>query len=542
MMQTISMPSTSSLGVKESAKCKFESAVNAVVQNTFMIGKTPVVLSSYGKDSTLVKMIATAALRKFMTANPDASPELLVFTSLVGGFESPVMSKMVTEQVKNLKEFAVRNNLPIKAHVIKPNLSENFLLQMISGRAFASFPGQDKTCSVSLKESPMERLKKKIGGSGYVSLFGTRFDESKERGASMAKRGESATKLRKDKTGRLSLSPIADFSEEEVFSIISDSLYFELGLSEYECPVNAELLLKQYQLGSETECSMKAFMSASETGQGSCGASGRFGCWGCLKVSKDNKHEQIAKEDGYEWLQSFINIREAMKATQYKWNKRTWLTRRVSNGKLKIEPCSYSPEFCKDLLRWCLTAQAETGHEIINLQELLWISLNWGRYGIANPAEAIWIYLQIESGERFHPSSEDMTPAPKTPTPKGQWVDVTDQEFGQITQGNFNIGAAAVGIEKARHSSINIPSSEELEDFFAIGAYEFAIKALKRSPVDVYHSLVMMTGCELPNADTERMLQRSNLIWRKGLMDKLSNPRALVNALISVEQFELIAS
>lgn len=580
---------------------------------SYQEGREPVLMCSFGKDSSILLELACIALQQEVESG-NTNAKLIVATSLVGGSENPVMSLFVQEQIENLKSFTEKTGLPIQVETVTPNLSENFLLNMLGGRAFASFPGQDSTCSAQLKVSPLSRLKKQVTSNNSCTLLGTYYQESAERQQKMIERGDRPDEIRTT-DGQDFLSPMAHFTADDVFSLVSS-----LSIGDFGIPVSLPdgtqaasalkygRIMEVYLSANGGTCTTDAFNDGKASSQG-CG--GRFGCHNCVKVKSDKSLQNMIEEEDYKWMKIFSDIRECISATQYDLSKRTWLSKKVNNnGELKIEPGSFSPDFMKDLLRYYLTAKAETGYDVISDKELIWVAMQWGRYGVANPIEAIEIWRDINiDGKRFYPP-EKPTHYSAFKIPKGQWFPVNDgllDVFGEghqdtlvenvtfdysqkdlfveivnaieelseegvdsclqlALQGQratknpdthpFNSPEKEVLYQKAvklakktiRKDTKAIQKDKEvvidedgLQDFLWITSKDmvngFKEKRGAMSPSEGFHQIVRHGVIRFPksqNTNNERMLQRSNLIWRQGLMDKLNHPTQILEQLESI--------
>lgn len=121
-------------------------------------------------------------------------------------------------------------------------LASTFQVKVLSGRALPSFPGTHGDCSTDLKLRPAIAYRRKLfkaiekaGVPELVTCIGTRFDESARRAANMTARGESHEHPVRNKEGELVLSPISDWSTEDVWEAIALYSSGELpGYSDFE--------------------------------------------------------------------------------------------------------------------------------------------------------------------------------------------------------------------------------------------------------------------------------------------------------------------
>jgi hypothetical protein len=356
---------------------------------------------------------------------------------------------------------------------------------------------------------------------------------------------------------------------------------------------------------SSSSCSIEAL--ADEGVKGGTGCSSRTGCMMCVAISKDKSAENVVANTGNRTVELLLNIRNAIKAAQFDLSKRTWLFKTItSEGKIKLEPGSLSPEFIKNLYRWWLTVQAETGYAILREDEVLWVAANWNRYGIGSSNECIAIWHQVmKMGERFYPASEDLIPAPQVQIPRGEYIMVVDDQYGQRKHGWFDDRAdlcsqianvenghtpelfpevvrqlegfaysntdavrialkgkrsldsldlteqssylwaleqAKAVVEAASKGVVDnlLPKSNGIDQMdaafflhqFSGEFYQIFLKNPNMSPGDSHKVLSTQYGINMFNAagmvETERMLQRANLIHRLGMQPYLNDPEKLL--------------
>ena len=178
---------------------KTELAVNTIKQQLISQFHCAVAYSA-GKDSSLVVYLAIRALQELVSEGKSV-PTLHLMQSDTG-YEAPNVHNYAQGEIKKIREFAETNDLPVKVWIAKPNLSNDYFVQMIGGRTIASVPGTSRKCQQMLKANPLQKINRDI--ISYIKsetnekkprlcvLIGTRRDESAHRNNAMSKRKENA--------------------------------------------------------------------------------------------------------------------------------------------------------------------------------------------------------------------------------------------------------------------------------------------------------------------------------------------------------------
>lgn len=549
---SIDIDSVSNADTSTKALELFNLAKQSIRENILDKGFTCVLNSSYGKDSVVTKMAVINAIKEYREET-GINPKLIVATALCGGMESPVIYHYVQKQISNLKKYAKDNELNIEVIGVEPEFSENYLVQMISGKTIQSIKGS-ADCSIDVKQKPIRRMVEKLNDKSYVTCLGTRFSESENRKKGMQERNEAYNKVTEDANGRKTIPPICEMTDDMVFDIIQKASFQQLGISmyeEYECPVDAGAVVELYGIGSEHSCSTAAFLEGVDGDfdiGGSCddmSLSGRWGCWTCGRCGPiDKKHTQVSKQSGYEYLSHFLRVREALMAAENNLNVRTWLNKKVENGSLTITPGSYSPQYCMRILKWTLTLRAITGFETISDRECLWVMINWIRYGFEDAFEVINVRNEILlGGKRYYPSDEDIRHRKKTKIPNKVEITVIDNEYGAF--GHSNIGKGEDDSDLPSNEDAAIIFEEHWDKFGEkeqTTDFSYVNKAAPTVQLCIMKSMLGMYEFSRERASaSNRMLQRANLLHRLGLRAHLGNREYLINRFMSVDEFELVA-
>lgn len=318
-------------------------------------------------------------------------------------------------EMGKIQKFMEENDLSEEGsiHVAEPYITSDYIVSIIGGRTIASMPDNDSKCSVDLKIEPMERLKKKVfkkllkesgKNSRIITLIGTRHSESKTRSKKMQLRNESTTVPVKSKDGSWVLSPIADFTLEDVFLIFD---YAKRG--HFNTYSDLQSVMDLYGAAAEPgSCSLAAFTDDSGAGE-SCSSAktGRFGCMLCTRVSADRSMENLIKSEEHGFMKPLNEFRNFIQDTHYDPNKRNWISRSVDDeGRITLNANAYSPQHCEHMLRIAISidvreerAAAALGiaprYQLITRERLIACEIYWQRYGYHSRFEACRIYNDV---------------------------------------------------------------------------------------------------------------------------------------------------
>ncbi|WP_227499005.1 phosphoadenosine phosphosulfate reductase family protein [Marinobacter sp. ELB17] len=281
---------------------------------------------------------------------------------------------------------------------------------MLGGRGTASVQGASSNCTMSLKIRPMERALKEItddvGAENVLTMIGTRFDESATRGANMRQRGESASKPIKKPDGSLLMSPIADWSDGDVWGFLN-ATPARLGFDS----LDYSGVIALYEAIGESTCSIGAVDPSFSKKPSSCGGS-RTGCWACQKVSRDHSLEgMVERFPAYEPL---TRLSRTIRAGHYVLQNRSLLAKTISpEGGIKVFANGYSAQWTESLLKWTLSIDAteddrafNTGKprrfpRLLDPEHILLIGFSWARYGLHSTGAFIRIYDAVATGARY---------------------------------------------------------------------------------------------------------------------------------------------
>lgn len=417
---------------------RVERAVGALM--TLMRHGYPACVSwSAGKDSsTLLNLVLTAGIR-LKTLGESVPP--IVVTHADTMIENPEMTLYARNEMVMVREFARSHGLNVKIEVAQPNLTSQWSVRVIGGRALPPFPGTNRDCTMDWKISPMKRLRKavlkqlgeQVGDKEPVVLIGTRYDESQVREQNMRERGESDVEVRRgvDENGKpshLFLSPIAWWSADDVWEYLGMVRSGTIpGYSDFEDT------FRVYADAMGTSCVIVAEdMSKAMKSSKACGA--RHGCSLCTVASTDQSMENmLATDERYSYMRGLNQLRNFLAATRWDMARRSWLGRTIDDGYVRIGPDAYSPAMMEELLRYALTIDIREQEasralgirprfQLVNIEQLFAIDAMWSLQAFHKPYHALHIYKEVCDGARWDVPQVVAAPQPKTMPDRYLWV------------------------------------------------------------------------------------------------------------------------
>lgn len=360
---------------------------------------------SSGKDSSAVaNLMFNAALNILKEGLP--CPQLVISHSDTG-VENPVVRAIADGELAKMRAFADKHGIPLDIRIGKPTLNANFATRIIGGRALPPFPQGRADCSTDWKVMVGQRIAKDVArnlpadGPPVVTLLGTRSDESAARKIKTAARRETAHEIWYNVTGDARLSPILDWTTDDVWTWLAESAQgFHPSYSDFQA------IMDFYSDSGASSCVIVADMQSAASNKG-CG--GRSGCWTCTRVAADKSVENMlqANPGKYPYLEPLLALRDFIADTQWDWSRRNFLGRTITDGHMKVGADQYSPKMCEDLLYYTLAAQSRANElgaparvAAIGIKELIAIDALWALRGWAPPFHALSIYFDHCDGNR----------------------------------------------------------------------------------------------------------------------------------------------
>ncbi|MNR71914.1 hypothetical protein D3C71_25930 [compost metagenome] len=413
-----------------------EAEVMATVQRLLLSAHPLLVSYSGGKDSTVLLALVLLAAALHRRAGHAVPP--IIVTHGDTGIENPSVSALAKLELAKVRRYAKRHDLPVQAAVATPALNDTWAVSVLSGRKLPTFVNSSsRDCTQAYKIWPMVRLRKQllaeVAAAGMpITLTGTRFEESEGRAARMTERQESATQPWV-KDGDYFLSPLAHWSADDVWETLA-----RMRSGELDTFTDSQDVFDLYAAGGGGSCAVVGDM-ATEGAKKSRACGARFGCALCAAAGRDRSLENMLEVDpSYGWLRGLNRVQRFLVDTQYDFSRRNWLGRTLDDeGFLTVAPDTYSPAMLAQLLRYCLTVDAEERtaaaaqglsqprFELVSPQAIIAIDALWSLHGIASrPFSAIRIWRDVhERGSRYHPP-ENMVAFPARPLPAPRYIHV----------------------------------------------------------------------------------------------------------------------
>jgi len=334
---------------------------------------------SGGKDSTCMTQLVWKAISQLPAEKMHKKIYIIGCDTLV---ESPKIVERLSKSLKNMEEYGEKVGLPISTDIVKPDLEDTFWVCLL-GRGYPAPSSSFRWCTERLKIKNADRfILEKVSQYGEaIVLLGTRKDESGTREQLMNLYEVKGSLLnRHNKFAQTYMyCPLKDFLTEDVWNYLLQD--------KNPWGENNRDLLTMYQEANASECPLVV-----DTSTPSCGG-GRFGCWTCTVVARDKSMDSLL-EGGEDWLLPLSELREELKKTQEKEEKKKVREFKRRNGKVMFcfpdkegddtSAGPYTLDFCRQFLRKLLEAQVKvrkTGPDpkmvLINEDEIHEIQRIW---------------------------------------------------------------------------------------------------------------------------------------------------------------------
>jgi DNA sulfur modification protein DndC len=312
---------------------------------------------SGGKDSSCALQLVWYAL-KDLPKDKFTKPVFIISSDTL--VETPAVVNQLESSLQKISKAAKEQGLPISVHKVIPEIKDTFWVNMI-GRGIPAPYTNFRWCTDRMKIAPTGNfIKRKIAEYGEVMIvLGSRRSESSSRGQVMNERRDKGRYVswHKDILGALVFTPLEDWDTDDVWTYV-------INVPNPWGGDNRELIT-MYRNAQAGECPTVIDKSTP-----SCGG-GRFGCWTCTVVTKDKSMEAMI-ENGDDWLQPMLDMRDWLAETQIPENKPKIRDHRRRNGRVEYFDASgdkrivwgpYKFEFRKEMLRRLLQTQKKVRQE-----------------------------------------------------------------------------------------------------------------------------------------------------------------------------------
>lgn len=384
---------------------------------------------SGGKDSSVVTDLVLRVARR---VKADGGHPLVVVGTSNTLMENPEIVEHYTAEHAKMRAYARKHQLSLYTTIIKPTLASTWQVKVLSGRGLPSFPGASHDCTSDLKVAPQKRFRNKLfaqwkeqGLPEPVTFLGVRRDESTGRAARMQERGDNAHDPVRSKQGDLVLSPIADWSELDVFEHLGNVTN---GLLESYSDFREVDRIYAHSAGSS--CSVVAMDAYGARQSKGCGA--RHGCHAC-QIAEDKSLEAMIEFDPrYAYAKGLNLLNKYIRAQRYNWSTRHWIGRTIQGGFVEIKPDTYSASFVRELTRYMLQLDYDEARraqrageapkfELLPLEMMIAVDAMQNINGLARPYQ-IWAdYRDIHKrGIRY--DIPEIEAFPPTPMPETRYL------------------------------------------------------------------------------------------------------------------------
>lgn len=361
---------------------------------------------SGGKDSTCALQLIWNAIRALPE---DARRKPIFVLSSDTLVETPVIVNYIDETLAAINAAAADQNMPITAQKVVPEISDSFWVNLI-GRGYPAPSKRFRWCTERLKIDPANAfIKNRVAEYGeVVMVLGVRSSESATRAQVMSLHKIDGTALSRHSTlpGAFVFTPIETFSVDDVWAFLLQN----------QSPWGSDNrdLLAMYRNAQAGECPLVVDKQTD-----SCGNS-RFGCWVCTVVTKDKAMEALV-ENGEEWLEPLLDLRDELAETQNPERKREFRDFRRRDGSVTFVgdaetsiPGPYLFDYRKELLRKLLEAQEQVNAnappgektDLIQVEELREIRRIW-RSEQGDWGDAVSETLKAVTGKEFPADATD---------------------------------------------------------------------------------------------------------------------------------------
>jgi DNA sulfur modification protein DndC len=350
---------------------KFNYIISEIIDQYLHVDDTSVpwiIGFSGGKDSTVLLQLVWKALKSIPDELRRRNVYVVCNDTMV---ENPIIEEYVNSVLLKISVGARDQSLPIFVKKTLPRLEDTFWVNII-GKGYPAPNNMFRWCTERLKIRPTSRyLLDTVSTKGEaIILLGTRSAESSERAKSIKKFEVKGKRLSKHQqvNGTFVYSPIKHLSTEEIWWYINtqDSpwkadngelfkIYSDASADDYECPT-----------------------VVTDKNHATCGQS-RFGCWVCTVVKEDKSMSALIK-NGFNWLQSLLDLRNSIVEERNKEENRTKFRRNGSDDSWGPYLPSYRAKLLEQVLKTQKKFQEYKPHlELITNQELIAIQVIWNR-------------------------------------------------------------------------------------------------------------------------------------------------------------------
>jgi len=342
---------------------------------------------SGGKDSTVLIYLVFLMLKSCMKKNTFLKEKIIHIINSNTLAELPPLLNHIQTSLSSINSYAKKFKLPIKVHEVIPEVKDTLNVQLL-GVGMPPPSNSFRWCTDKLKVNPIDTKIRELFPSGeFISVIGTRKDESFDRALRIEKLSISGTNLKINNRypNASNLMPIENWTTKDVWQYLFD---------QKENIVDIDFLWKLYSDASGKKGNECSFVAAGgkdiDEGKIGCGVS-RFGCWQCYMVRDTDKSLDGLMNSGYEKIEFYKEYRDWFwKLTQQGWeitrdsyNHRTQIRDMYNKGgedNIKYGmtmPKGLTLKIRKQSFKRLLKLQKKLDEEIITKYEIIEIQKRW---------------------------------------------------------------------------------------------------------------------------------------------------------------------
>jgi len=322
------------------------------IQREYLRDSLPWALAfSGGKDSSALLKLVYLALEDLKRKS---KPVTIIYCDT--GVEIPIIRSFVLETLDNLLMEAVKNNVPIRTHIVFPPLQDRYFSKVI-GRGYAPPTFKFRWCTDVLRIKPINNFLNSKNEQSII-LLGTRKGESIERDRVLSRHKTNRNYYFRQSNNNnvIIYSPIIEYQVPDIWSVLKEE--------SRPRSIDTDRLQILYGIlnpGNTNDLSSSDIFNAK----------GRFGCWTCTVVRHDKAVENLIR-DGEESLVPLFEFRNWLAVIR---DNPYYRLKARRNGDRGLGP--FTIEARKVILNRLLEAQSKTIWNLISDKEIEYIQNQW---------------------------------------------------------------------------------------------------------------------------------------------------------------------
>lgn len=259
---------------------------------------------SGGKDSTALVFILLNVLKELKKNNQLYKKTYIINSNTLA--ELPPLLEHLKKSLKSIQKYSDKKGLLTEVYEVIP-LEKHTLNVQLLGVGMPPPSRQFRWCTSKLKVQPIERKLKQLFPDGkFISVVGSRRDESSDRKARIEKQSKinSHLKINDRFPNADNLYPIEYWNTKNIWEYI---------FTQNKKIIDIDFLWNLYSDASSKDAKECSFVGAGgkniTEGNLGCGQS-RFGCWQCYVVRDNDKSLDGLLQSGYENIELYKAYRE----------------------------------------------------------------------------------------------------------------------------------------------------------------------------------------------------------------------------------------